>query len=46
MTKRKKTLALAFVTLGVLTLVACNTVEGAGRDIESVGKKGKEVIHQ
>lgn len=28
-----------------LTVTACNTVKGAGRDIESVGQKGSEVIH-
>lgn len=27
-----------------LSLMACNTVQGVGRDIESVGKKGEEVI--
>lgn len=32
--------------LGALTLGAtgCNTVKGLGRDIESVGRKGEEVI--
>lgn len=29
----------------VLTTAACNTVKGAGRDIESVGKAGEEVIN-
>ncbi|MBX9898642.1 MAG: entericidin A/B family lipoprotein [Qipengyuania sp.] len=29
----------------VLTVTACNTVKGAGRDIESVGKAGEDAIH-
>jgi predicted small secreted protein len=28
-----------------LTASACNTVKGAGRDIESVGNAGSEAIH-
>jgi predicted small secreted protein len=28
-----------------LSLSACNTVKGAGRDIESVGQAGSDVIH-
>ncbi|MEZ5654778.1 MAG: entericidin A/B family lipoprotein [Sphingobium sp.] len=27
-----------------LTLAACNTVQGVGRDIESVGRAGEEAI--
>ena len=39
MTKR------TMVTLLLLTaLAACNTVQGAGKDIQSIGKKGEEVI--
>lgn len=33
--------ALIAMTLGS---AACNTVQGVGRDIESVGRKGEEVI--
>ena len=33
---------LASVALGP---AACNTVQGLGRDIESVGRKGEEVIN-
>ncbi len=33
-----KLIAVAAVALGVLTLTGCNTTEGAGRDIESLGK--------
>lgn len=29
----------------VLTVSACNTVKGAGRDIQSVGQAGEEAIH-
>ncbi len=28
-----------------LTASACNTVKGAGRDVESVGKAGERVIN-
>jgi predicted small secreted protein len=38
-----------FVTLGLLAatliLSACATVKGLGRDIESVGQAGSDVIH-
>ena len=30
----------------VLGTAACNTVKGAGRDIESVGQAGSDVIHK
>lgn len=30
--------------LMILTLAACNTVQGVGRDIESVGRAGKDVM--
>jgi entericidin B len=35
------------VTLGLfaLTATACNTVKGAGKDIESVGEAGDEAIN-
>jgi predicted small secreted protein len=33
----KKIVTLALVASG-LTLAACNTVEGAGKDVESVGE--------
>ncbi|HEX2762383.1 MAG TPA: entericidin A/B family lipoprotein [Allosphingosinicella sp.] len=35
----RKLIILALVTTGI-TLSACNTVKGAGRDIESVGEAG------
>lgn len=37
----KKIVTLAFVASG-LTLAACNTVEGAGKDVESVGETVEE----
>ena len=40
---QKALLALALGSLVVGT-AACNTVKGVGRDIESVGQKGEEVI--
>lgn len=42
MTIRKALLALAVGT-AALTASACNTVKGAGQDIESVGKAGDDV---
>jgi entericidin B len=42
-TARKVKVALAGAL--VLLLAACNTVQGAGRDIESVGRTGEEVIN-
>jgi predicted small secreted protein len=41
----KRMIAITLLTLGLITLAACNTVQGVGRDIESVGTKGKEVIN-
>jgi len=32
-----KKLILSFALLGSLTLAACNTVEGAGKDLKSAG---------
>lgn len=40
---RKTVIALALTGVA-LTASACNTVKGAGRDIESVGKAGDKVI--
>ncbi len=40
---RKTTLALALTAFAV-TATGCNTVKGLGRDIESVGRTGEEVI--
>lgn len=40
----RKYLALALVASSLL-VTACNTVKGAGRDVESVGKAGEKVIN-
>jgi entericidin B len=40
---RKLLAALALTTLAFST-VACNTVEGVGEDIKSVGRAGKRAI--
>lgn len=34
----KRTIAIAFVSVGLLAVSACNTVEGAGQDVSSAGK--------
>jgi predicted small secreted protein len=41
---RKIILAVAMGGL-LLATAACNTVKGAGRDIQSVGQAGSEAIH-
>jgi len=41
---KKMLLALAAAGL-CLGASACNTVKGAGRDIESVGEAGSDAIH-
>ncbi len=41
-----KKLILALVAGGIVcTASACNTVKGAGRDIQSVGQAGSDAIH-
>jgi entericidin B len=42
-----KKLVLALVASGiVLSASACNTVKGAGRDVESVGQAGDDAINK
>ncbi len=41
----KKTVAIAILSLAAMTLSACATVKGLGRDIESVGQAGEEAIN-
>lgn len=41
----KQRMTVAFLIAAVLTTTACNTVKGVGRDIESVGRAGEEVIN-
>lgn len=40
---RKTAIAAALAVL-TLSSAACNTVQGLGQDIESVGREGEEVI--
>jgi entericidin A len=37
--------AVTVLIAAALVLGACNTVKGAGRDIQSVGEAGEEVIN-
>ena len=37
-------LAIVVLAASALTLSACNTVKGVGRDIESVGQAGENAI--
>ncbi|MEE9434817.1 MAG: entericidin EcnAB [Sphingorhabdus sp.] len=37
--------AIISLLLATMLVAACNTVKGLGRDIESVGKAGEEVIN-
>jgi predicted small secreted protein len=41
----KKLLLALGVAAITFTATACNTVKGAGRDIESVGQAGSDAIH-
>jgi predicted small secreted protein len=41
----RQTVALVIAGLLLTSLAACNTVKGAGRDIESVGRAGEKAIH-
>ncbi|SCW46467.1 Entericidin EcnA/B family protein [Sphingobium faniae] len=41
----RQTAALVIAGLLLTALAACNTVKGAGRDIESVGRAGEKVIN-
>lgn len=41
---RKTLLALALGSVA-LTVTACNTVKGMGRDIQSVGQAGSDAMH-
>jgi predicted small secreted protein len=37
--------AVAILVAAAMTLGACNTVKGAGEDIQSVGEAGEEAIN-
>ena len=41
-----RNLRLSIILLAGLAFAGCNTVQGLGQDIESVGRKGEEVINQ
>ncbi|MBB3981576.1 putative small secreted protein [Sphingobium fontiphilum] len=41
----RRIICLAFAAVTIVQLSACNTVQGVGRDIESVGRAGKDVMH-
>lgn len=41
----KKVLIALTASAIALTATACNTVKGAGRDVESVGKAGSDAIN-
>ncbi len=41
----KKIVLACMACAAVITLSACNTVKGLGRDIESVGRAGDEAIN-
>ena len=38
-------IVVAVLVVATMALGACNTVKGAGRDIESVGQAGEEAIN-
>ena len=40
----RPTIARLIGSLLLATLAACNTVQGVGRDIESVGRAGKDAM--
>jgi predicted small secreted protein len=40
----KSVLALLIAGLAMLTLTACNTIQGVGRDIERAGQELEEAI--
>ena len=41
----RKSAAVAVLIAAVVALAACNTVKGAGRDIQSVGQAGEDAIN-
>lgn len=40
-----RAIVLLVASLMLSALAACNTVQGVGRDIESVGKAGEDVLN-
>ncbi len=41
----RKTILALVATSFALTAAACNTVKGAGRDVQSVGQAGEDAIN-
>ncbi|HEX7743361.1 MAG TPA: entericidin A/B family lipoprotein [Sphingobium sp.] len=41
----RQTVTLLIAGLLMSALAACNTVQGVGRDIQSVGRAGEDAIH-
>jgi len=41
----KQRMTAALLIAAMMTMSACNTVQGLGQDIESVGRTGEEVIN-
>jgi len=41
----RQTVSIMIAAMLISALAACNTVKGAGRDIESVGRAGERVIN-
>ena len=41
----RQTVALLIAGIILSSLAACNMVQGAGRDIESVGRAGRDAMH-
>ncbi len=42
----RRSLAILAASSLAVTASACNTVKGAGEDIESVGERGEEIINE
>lgn len=42
----RKTIFVSALAALTLSSAACNTVQGLGQDIESVGREGEEIISQ
>jgi len=41
-----KTITVGLITLSVLLISACHTIEGAGRDLESAGDAAEKVTRR
>ncbi|MEM9501341.1 MAG: Entericidin EcnA/B family protein [Pseudomonadota bacterium] len=43
---KNRVVQAALIAALMMTSTACNTVQGLGQDIESVGRTGEEVINE